>query len=221
MQDAAHLLDHRTAEPGPPPDPTRDADPRETRILEAARDVIMEHGYAGAAMDLVASRAKVSKTTLYTRFPSKEALFAATVTAVCTKRGMRFTPAEFAGLPIDEALTRIGRRFLDLLHSPEAVRVHQIIIGEAQQFPEVARIFYEAGPAQARAALAAYLADATARGLLALDDPGFAAGALLIALKGALGSELELGLRPPPDLDEREVLIARTVRLFLDGARPR
>ena len=43
-------------------------------ILDAARHLLIEEGYAGFRLEHVAARAKVAKATLYRRWPSKEAL---------------------------------------------------------------------------------------------------------------------------------------------------
>ena len=50
-------------------DPTRDPE-----ILEAALDVLAETGYYGMTIDMVASRAKAGKATIYRRWPSKAEL---------------------------------------------------------------------------------------------------------------------------------------------------
>ena len=65
------------------PQETQQPDAKEEKILAAARDLFLELGYAATSMDLVAQRAKASKTTLYTRFPSKETLFAETISTEC------------------------------------------------------------------------------------------------------------------------------------------
>jgi AcrR family transcriptional regulator len=49
------------------------------RILEAARRVFLEHGFEGGSMDLIAQTARLGKPTIYSRFPNKQALFAASV----------------------------------------------------------------------------------------------------------------------------------------------
>jgi TetR/AcrR family transcriptional repressor of mexJK operon len=194
-------------------------DPKEEQILAAAREAFFEFGYAGTSMDLVAQRARASKTTLYARFPSKEALFAAVIHAECERQGMRFDTDALAALPVDEALTRIGRAFVRLIWSPAAVCMERIISGEAARFPEVAAIFYREGPERVTQAVGAYFAAAAANGLVVCDDPAFAAGQFLMAMKGSTHCELVMGVgEPPSDVD---AFVARTVRLLLDGLRPR
>jgi TetR/AcrR family transcriptional repressor of mexJK operon len=198
--------------------PARD-DPKEEKILAAAAEAFLEFGYAGTSMDVVAQRARASKTTLYSRFPSKEALFSATISAFCVHGALGFAWDELLSLPPETALREIGRRFLDLILSPEAVRMEQIITGEAPRFPEVARLFHDAGPQKVRDAVARYFAEATARGQLAVEDPDFAARHFLMSLKTP-NCEQMLGFEPLA-IDERDQFVTRSVRLFLSGALPR
>ena len=197
---------------------TRD-DPKEEKILAAAAEAFLEFGYAGTSMDIVAQRARASKTTLYTRFASKEELFAATISAYCIHHGMELHLDEMLRQAPEKVLCRIGRNFVDLILSPEAVRMEQIITGEAPRFPEVARIFHEAGPQRTIAVVARYLAEAAARGQLSVADPEFTARQFLMSLK-APNCEQMLALPPMPP-EERDVFVAKVVRLFLDGTAPR
>lgn len=202
----------------PDPSPPRE-NAKTEKILVAAKETFLELGFADASMDLVAQRARVSKTTLYTRFASKEALYAATISAECDRRGMRFHAEDFDGLPLEEALRRIGRRFVELIWSPEAIRIHQTVTGEAARFPEVARLFFEAGPDKAIAAVVGYFARAAERGLARIDDPVFTTRQFLAALQGGPYCELTLGLCCPPADDERETFVDRAVTMFVNGIR--
>jgi AcrR family transcriptional regulator len=49
-------------------------DARRALIVEAAREVFAEAGYAGASMEEIARRAGITKATLYDHFTSKQAL---------------------------------------------------------------------------------------------------------------------------------------------------
>jgi TetR/AcrR family transcriptional regulator, mexJK operon transcriptional repressor len=200
--------------------PTAEIDVKEKQILEAAFRAFMEFGYAATSMDEVARSARASKTTLYSRFPSKEALFAAAIACEC-KRRVPTEGAEITGLPVEEGLRRIGRAFVELIWSPEAVRIERIITGEAGNFPEVAEMFYRSGPLRLTNAIAQYLAEAAARGEVAVDDPVFAAGHFLMALKGKAHCDLTFGQKAPPPPEQRDALVAKAVALFLNGARPR
>jgi AcrR family transcriptional regulator len=61
-----------------PPAPSRSGRPRSERahqaILTAARELLIEKGFAAMRLEHVAARAGVGKATIYRRWPSKEAL---------------------------------------------------------------------------------------------------------------------------------------------------
>lgn len=59
---------------------------RDPEILAAALDVLAETGYEGMTVDMVATRAKAGKATLYRRWPSKAELVLDAV--ACMKRDM-------------------------------------------------------------------------------------------------------------------------------------
>lgn len=208
-----------TSEPiaAPPAQPTPVHDPKALKILAASREAFLELGYGGTSMDHIAQRARVSKTTLYTRFPSKEELFVATITAECDRYGLRFAPDAFDDLPLEEALARVGRRFVDLLWSPEVTRMQQAVIGEASRFPEVARLYFQAGPEQGIAGFIALFERLARRGLARIDDPAFAAMQFLAALRGGPHCALELGLCDYPPEEEREAFVRKAVALFVRG----
>lgn len=50
-------------------------------ILAAAREAFQRHGFEAASMEAIAAAAKVSKSTLYARYPAKEALLQAVAEA--------------------------------------------------------------------------------------------------------------------------------------------
>jgi AcrR family transcriptional regulator len=54
-------------------------------ILDATLELFAELGYEGLSVEAVAARARVSKATIYRRFPSKSELVIATCTAVSDK----------------------------------------------------------------------------------------------------------------------------------------
>src|SRR5580698_11182054 len=85
------------------------------KILEAAKPLFLASGYTATSMDDVAAQAGVSKTTLYKRYPSKAALFAAVISAQTERSSLEWDTAIFAGNTIDEALLKIGTEFMDLV----------------------------------------------------------------------------------------------------------
>jgi TetR/AcrR family transcriptional repressor of mexJK operon len=137
------------------------------QIFTAAKEIFLEMGYGAASMDAVAARAGVSKATIYVHFANKRALFE----AIIRTRG----EAVFGDIALGDnqadlrqTLTELGKNYIDLLLSDEALAMYRVVLAEARQQPEVGEAFYQAGPAFGRKRVANYFMDLTARGLLAL-----------------------------------------------------
>ncbi len=85
--------------------------------------------------------------------------------------------------PVAVMLREIGRRFLDLLLSPEALSIYRLSVGNAAQHPHIAQLFYQAGPQRTIAVVEEYLAAQHARGRLRVPHPQRAACQFLFMLK--------------------------------------
>jgi TetR/AcrR family transcriptional repressor of mexJK operon len=142
---------------------------KQDAVLAAAQEVFLEAGYAAASMDAVASRANVSKATIYAHFDNKRALFEAMIASRCE--------AAFKGLQVSasysdahQALYELGVHFIRLIMDPEAVALHRVILGESPRLPEVGEAFYTVGPTRARQRLMELYRDLTSRGLLSMPE---------------------------------------------------
>ena len=65
-------------------------------ILDATLELVAEEGIQGASIEGIAARAGVGKTTIYRRWPSKEASILSTPWARCTRNWCSSTPATSA-----------------------------------------------------------------------------------------------------------------------------
>src|SRR3984957_1181819 len=84
------------------------------RILDAAQQVFLERGLAGASIDEIASLASAGKPTIYARFPGKEALFAAVVIRNVEHNLARFASDPPKGETIEERLATVAASLLGL-----------------------------------------------------------------------------------------------------------
>ncbi|QLP97348.1 MAG: TetR/AcrR family transcriptional regulator [Rhodoblastus sp.] len=184
------------------------------QILEGARAVFLAHGFDGASMNDVARGAGVSKGTLYVYFPSKEALFEALVREGKARQGERFAKLSTEQEPA-QTLRGFGVTLLDVMSAPASIAQLRTIIGVTAKFPQIGRAFYEAGPAHGAEKLAGYLAAETARGRLAVADPGAAATQFLDLCKSGLLSRLLFGVVETLTREEIEANVARAVEVFL------
>jgi AcrR family transcriptional regulator len=188
-------------------------DQRREAILDVAREVFTEEGYAAASMSTIAARLGGSKGTLYNYFKSKEELFGAYVREACSRAESIFDVAEEQTLA--ERLAGIGERFLDHLMSQSSVRTYQLVVAEVHRTPELARIFYEAGPAIGTARLTQVLEVARERGEIEAADCGLAADQFLALCKANLHFRYSLNLIERPSQAQISKAIAEAVLTFM------
>jgi AcrR family transcriptional regulator len=188
-------------------------DQRREAILAVAAEVFFEEGYQAASMSAIAARLGGSKATLYNYFESKEALFEAHIRESCGRIAAEIL--DFAeGQPPATVLAWFGERFLDRILSDWTVRTFQIIVAEARRTPELARVFFAAGPSTGHDRLALYLREAVGRGELAIADCDEAAWQFL-ALCRTHHLEDMLGLRPKPSPAQIAGEVANAVDIFM------
>lgn len=203
--------------------PIREFDARDaktTLILDTAKALFMERGYAETSMDQVSHSAKISKTTLYTRFPSKEALFAAIIRRECELSGIVFDPEELVRLPLEEGLTRVARGLIEIECSSARRRAEQILAAESTRFPEVVRIFLDVGCGHFHEILKRYFRLADERDMAKVEDVELTSTAFAAMCSGVLGEDWRMGVAPDPSPEERDGLAQAAVRLFIRGIHP-
>jgi AcrR family transcriptional regulator len=108
------------------------------RILEAARQIFLERGLAGASIDEIASLARAGKPTIYARFPGKEALFTAAVMRNIAANIARFDHYAPTGKTIEERLTSSAVTILQWVLVSDTVDLMRLAIAEARRFPDLA-----------------------------------------------------------------------------------
>ena len=147
-------------------------------ILEAARALFLQRGYAGTSMDDVAARAAVSKQTVYKHFADKQGLFVEVITSD-VGRDEESAEAQMAAMPESDDLPgdlRVFARWhLADVMQPARLRLRRMLIGEAERFPELARAWYATGPERSCAEFARWFTAWQRRGLLRASDPMLAA----------------------------------------------
>jgi TetR/AcrR family transcriptional repressor of mexJK operon len=157
----------------------------EARLIRVARQAFIAHGYGATSMNQVARAARLSKTTLYTRFPSKGDLFRAIIDEQIRRiGGVGVRPIYRASSDTLEAklrdyiehMTRISLR-------GEILHINRLIFSEATRFPEL-------GEAASRRAwvgvrqVAALIEEYSAKDGIPCRDPLGAADIYLMMHKG-------------------------------------
>lgn len=195
---------------------------RRLEIAAVAEQVFFENGFTDATMQSIAVRAGASKETLYRHFGSKEELFA----EIVDTRARSFLDSldENFAAPgsVAQILSGVGRRAIEMLFDPLAIKLCRTVIAESPRNPALGRIFLEEGPYRVRRSLTNYLAGATGRGEFDCPDPTLAAILFMGLVMSSLHLE-RLALVPPPRMTEDEVRIHvdEAVAVFLARYAPR
>ncbi len=195
----------------PKPSRKRDA------ILEAARACFLDLGYAAASMDMVAARAGVSKATIYAHFSGKDDLFAEVIHSRCER--------EFFGpdsLPDSgdarTVLTAAALSVMRLLLATESLAIYRVVVAEAARQPDLARAFWEAGPARGKVRLSALFESLNRRGELDVPDCWVAADQFAAMLRAEVFHRNLLGL-PLPEGRDADSTVAAAVETMLRAYR--
>ena len=145
---------------------------RPGEIVEAALAVFAEKGFAAARLDEIAARAGVSKGALYLYFETKEDLFRAVVEQAIAPniQAVRAMVAAHPG-PIADLMRLVPERIAVLLETLPVGGVVKMVIGEAGNFPELARVWHDRLVAHALGAMTDAVAAAQGRGEVKPGDP--------------------------------------------------
>lgn len=92
---------------------------RESAILDAARQILMESGFEAMTMELVADRAMITKPTLYAYFPNKLEIGVACMVRTVRRADGEALLAEEGLSPVDRWAVRVRMRLEDKFRSPE------------------------------------------------------------------------------------------------------
>jgi TetR/AcrR family transcriptional repressor of mexJK operon len=192
--------------------------PRDPAKVEAILDVswrlFLAHGVDAISVDTIAAEAGVAKATVYAYFPDKRALFQEGVRREMVKieEAQRLGSPPPADATLRDVLITFGIGIMSFLTSPGAVDFYGSLSGELRRDPELARMFYDAGPGQTLANLDAILAGPLAVGLV-IPSVRTASEMLMGMWQGMTSFQLMLGI----DHDEVVSSIPRRVEAGVDA----
>jgi AcrR family transcriptional regulator len=155
------------------------------QIRVAACELFLANGFQRTSMDQVAARARVSKTTLYAHFVSKEALFLAVLEEEKRRLGLGI-PKELPDGPVDARmwLRKIARSLVEAMTHPTVMSLFRLVIAECGHAPALGQTLWEEGPAAGRRRLAGMLTCFAEQGQLAVADADLVAGQFLSLVRG-------------------------------------
>jgi AcrR family transcriptional regulator len=193
----------------------QDVQELEAQLIGAAYRAFTTDGYGATSMAALARAARVSKTTLYAKFPTKAALFRAIIdrqmdlayTAVQDVSGE--TRSTLGG-----SLRHLAERTVGLAMLPANLALNRLIEWEAPRFPELG----EAARSRIRIGIdqiASYIREFAEKDQIPCRDPEGAAQIFNFLVRG-LYHDLQVAERPPTEAELRK-MVERVVGAFLAG----
>lgn len=125
----------------------------------AARRLFLRHGFEGTSTAAICREARVSKETLYARYPSKDLLFADVLQELVADAAPA-PPGATAGSDrptLDRDLRAFAHAIVDVMLRPEYVALFRLVVAEAPRHPAIAERFVEVAPRRALGTVAAIL----------------------------------------------------------------
>jgi len=184
-------------------------------LLETAAAVFLAVGYEAASVGEIARRAKASKQTIYSRYPSKAELFQAAVTMRADVNFRRLSGLLVSHHPPRKALTLFGAGLLEIVLDPNAVATLQLVYMESRRFPELGKLLYDRGAGRCFALMQEYIRQQCEVGALRVTDIAIAAEQFMDMITGRLLMRAALGLAPNPPALERKLRVDAAVDVFL------
>lgn len=166
-------------------------------------------------MSDICARVGGSKATLYSYFPSKEALLLEVMFRT-SEADLEHTlqALEAPGDNVAAALRNFGRRFLGFLYDPQVMAARRLLITQAGR-AELGKHCYQQGPARSHAHTGQFLQQAMNRGLLRPACTELATRQLLALLEAELICGFVFQHVPPPSPEEITQCADRAVEAFM------
>jgi len=195
--------------------PSRDAAGQlRDRILDAATELLLSHGYGATSIEAIARRARVSKRTFYHRFADKAALMSAVVVKLIDSLRPPARVVLIKGEHLEPILLHLGSLILHAALDARVLQLQRLIVAESGRFPELASAVAKAGGRQEAVALIGDLLLRHER--VAPSQAAFAAQQFLQMIV-SLPQLRAIGLGAPMKPEELHAWVRGTVALFLEG----
>jgi len=171
-------------------------------IIETARQLFLADGFDAVAMEQVAAVAKVSKGTLYARYPAKEALFTAVIRASLREWSEEAARQDHELTDdIEQRLRHHARTLAASVQRPDVITLQRLILSVRGRFPDIARAMHDAGYTYIVDLIAADIVAAAARDGQPTRDPRNVARMIVAAITG-LQLQEEFGSAGADDLSQ-------------------
>ena len=199
---------------------TEQAEARHEELLDAALEEFLEHGFELTTIEMIAARINMTKRTVYARYTDKASLFRGAVQRAIERQIVpQHVLEDFDQGDLAATLELVARLRIGQVMTPNGLRLQRIINTESYRFPGIFTDNFEQSAKPVLDFVAGVLDRAIAAGQIAPTDAGFAASAFMSMVVGGQVRAIVSGRVPTRAELDRKVTF--TVRLLLDGLRPR
>jgi TetR/AcrR family transcriptional repressor of mexJK operon len=186
-------------------------------IIETARTLFAQNGFARTTLDAIAEMSGVTKMTIYSHFKSKEELFGATITNRI-KKEFAFDIETLDPRNPSDGLIKIASGFILLLRKEEVLGTYRTMFSSALTHPKLCLEFFEKGPLEVHQQVARYLQQCSKEGSLKITNVDISTSQFLSLFLGLDHIRCMLGLKKPTKKDD-EQLILKNVDFFIQAFR--
>src|ERR1700733_10811500 len=98
---------------------------RNSKLQKVAADLFLKRGYEGVTVDKIVELAGGSKSTVYTEFGGKCALFISSIENLCRESNEPLANIDYSGLDLEQSLKKLSLGILKLITAKRSVDLHR------------------------------------------------------------------------------------------------
>jgi AcrR family transcriptional regulator len=185
------------------------------KLHAAAWAEFSQRGYTASSIEKIARACKVARTTIYRRFPSKQAFFLASVKRVIEQIHGPGIAIDWGKLGVRGGLIALSDTLLERFLTHDNLMLHKMLLFQAASTPDMTYELYSYATDMVQQQLAPFLAQLAAIGAIEPDADGCAAWQFFVL--STVGARLIF--IQPSSANERRKLVAEAVDLFLYGCK--
>lgn len=188
---------------------------KKKRILEAARQLFLMHGYHGSSMNEIAKLADVTKLTVYNHFQDKATLFTCAIESTCEALIQSMPLSLEPSSDFKSSLTEACHISMNIANLPEAIKLDLLMMELAAQNNPLVIQFFNASHGKLNQMWAHFLICAQKLGFIQSCDVEQQINLISSLLFGFRHQKIILGLKPTPSSKEQQLIIDHAIELFL------
>ncbi|MEZ0114985.1 TetR/AcrR family transcriptional repressor of mexJK operon [Catenulispora sp. EB89] len=190
-------------------------------VLVAAEELFLRHGYTDTTMQAVAVHAGVAKATVYSNFPTKDALFEAVVARRAEVNGTSVEHIDLESRDARATLVELAACFLSVIYSREQLELLRTVVADARRLPHLGALVVEGAGQETRETIHEYFSRLDAWGELEVSDLDMAVEYFLAIIKADRHVKLLLSQDVDITPEAIRAIAEGAVDIFLGGSRPR